>query len=413
MDYYKRNNCRLCNGKNLEHVINLSSTPIGDDFIPYECLDKQQKVYPLDLFFCKDCSLIQILGIINKEKIYRDYIYESKISLGLSKHFKQYAEHICNKLSIENNSLIIDIGSNDGSLLNGFKNLDMNVLGVEPAINIANNATRLGIETIAEFFTSELATAIKDKRATATIITANNVFANIDNLDDIIEGLKQLMRKDSCFILETGYGIDTVQNLVFDNIYHEHLSYFSVKPLRLYFEKHGMELIDVERIPTKGGSIRCFVQLKNGKRKRNPIVNELINLETELGFDSSVPLKVFKDRVEETKRNLIALITSLKNQGKSIAGYGASVGVTTLLYYFGLGNTLENLYDDNSIKHNLFSPGHHIPIHKSNAIYDKNPDYIIIFPWRYAGNIIKKHKKYLKNGGHFIKVLPSVEIIGV
>jgi SAM-dependent methyltransferase len=411
-DYVKRDDCRLCKSKNIELIMHIASTPIGFNFIGYDQLKKVQSEYPLELFFCYDCGLLQLSGVVNREKVYRDYLYETSGSLGLPEHFNWYADEILRRLDIKNQELIVDIGCNDGTLLSCFKNRGMNVLGIEPAHEIADKVDNSGIKTIADFFTSNLAGEIKKEHGTASIITANNVFANIDDLDDMISGVRELLSPDGIFVFETGYMLDLVQNTVLDNVYHEHLSYFSVKPLAKFFSNHGLRLVEIERVPTKGGSIRGTVQLLSGSRKVSPSVSGLITLETELGFNSLTPFKAFVSRVDNVKNRLSEMVENIKADGQTVAGYGASVGVTTLLYYFNLGNMVENLYDDNPSRYNLYSPGHHIPVFSSKEIYAQNPDYVIIFAWRYAHHIITRHKKYLEQGGHFILPLPVVEIVG-
>lgn len=412
VEFFKRDSCRLCDNSNLELVMHVASTPVGDDFISSNRLDKIQNKYPLDLYFCQDCGLLQVAGAINPEIIYGDYLYETSISLGLSEHFQRYSEDLLRRLSPNKGTLVVDIGSNDGSLLRCFQDNGMRVLGVEPAHNIAKMATESGVETIPNFFHAELSREIKAKHGPAAIITANNVLANIDNLVDMIEGIRELLSPDGVFVFETGYMVDLIQNTVLDNVYHEHLCYFSVKPLIKHFNNHGFELIEVERIPTKGGSIRGTVQFAGGPRTVFPSVHGLMTFETELGFDRMAPFKAFVSRVEIIKQQLTKVLNGLKEQGKIIAGYGASVGVTTLLHYFGIGDIINALYDDNQIKHNLYSPGHHIHVLSSEAIYEQNPDYIVLFAWRYAKPIINKHQAYLDRGGQFILPFPIVEIVG-
>jgi len=410
-EFFTRNTCRLCKSSNIEKIMHVASTPIGDDFIPSDRLDKIQNEYPLDLCLCNDCGLLQLPGVIDPENIYREYLYETSISLGLSNHFHHYGEAVLQRINPEKKSLVIDIGSNDGTLLKFFQGKGMTVMGIEPATELAKKVTASGVETIPEFFTPDLACEIKKERGPATIITANNVFANIDDLDTLIQGIKELLSSDGVFVFETGYMVDLVQNIVVDNIYHEHLCYFSIKPLVKFFKSHGLEMIDVDRIPTKGGSIRCIVQFVGGHRLISPSVPGLMTLETELGFDRSAPFKVFVDRVESVKEKLKTMLIDIKAQGKTIAGYGASVGVTTLLYYLELKDILSFLLDDSLIKHNLYSPGLHIPVLPSETIYERSPDYILILAWRYATPIIKKHQKYLEQGGHFILPLPGLEVI--
>jgi len=392
--------------------MHVASTPVGDDFIPSERLDKVQNEYPLELFFCNDCNLIQVAGVIEPEIIYGEYLYETSISLGLTEHFETYAENVLRRLRPADGALVIDIGSNDGSLLRCFQNRGMRVLGIEPAHEIARRVTESGIETIPHFFTAHLAREIRNEKGPATIVTANNVLANVDNLIDMTEGIRELLAPDGVFVFETGYLVDLIQNTVLDNIYHEHLCYFSVKPLEKFFNSLGLEFMEVERVPTKGGSIRGIIQLAGGPRRISPSVSGLISLETELGFDRMAPFRAFVSRTEAIKQQLSELLNGLNDQDKAIAGYGASVGLTTLIYYFDIGDIIKTLYDDNPIKHNLYSPGYHIPVLSSEIIYKQNPDYVLLLAWRYAKHIINKHREYLDQGGQFILPFPIVETVG-
>jgi len=410
-NFIKHDLCRLCQSRNLELIMNIGSTPVGDDFIPENRLDKIQQEYPLELYFCQDCCLLQVPGVINQELVYGEYLYETSSSLGLKAHFKHYADKVLRCVNPPKDSLVIDIGSNDGTLLKYFQGKGMRVLGIEPSLEIAKRVTASGVETLPNFFNKALAREIKKSHGSATVVTANNVFANVDDLNDFIDGIKEVLTLDSVFIFETGYMIDLVQNMVFDNIYHEHLCYFSIKPLVKFFGNHGLELIDVERVATKGGSIRCTVQLEGASRSVSPSVAELMTLETELGFDSLTPLKIFVNKIGSLRDQLKRVLSALKAQGKTIAGYGASVGVTTLLYYFDLKDCLSFLVDDNPTRHHLYSPGHHLQVLSPLAIYERKPDYVLILAWRYAHPIMKKHLNYLKQGGCFLKFLPTVEVI--
>ena len=409
---FHRNTCRLCNGKKLELMMKLAPTPIGDDYIPKELLGKKQEPYPVELFLCRSCGHAQLLDVVDPEAVYGNYLYTTSISLGLVEHFHRYADSVLQQISPAKNSLVIDIGSNDGSLLRFYKNQGMRVLGVDPAREIARQATKAGIETLPEFFNLKLAKAIKKKYSSATIVTSNNTFANIDDLDTMTEGIKELLTPDGVFVFETGYVLDLLQKVIIDNIYHEHISYFAVKPLETFFNRHGMEIINVERVPTKGGSLRCTVQLKGGARKASPSVKRIMRLETDLGLQQPEIFKAFETNFNNVKHQLMSLLKSLKAKGRTIIGYGASVGVTTELYNLGIDNNMiDFLVDDNITKHNLYSPGMHIPVLPSQKIYEKKPDYVIIFPWQYIEPIIKKHKEYLEQGGCFINILPQVVVM--
>ena len=323
--------CRLCKSK-ISLISALASTPIGDAYLPAK---KDLAHYPLDLYLCEACGLLQIVDLIDPEEIYRDYIYHTADSLGLVEHFRKYVESVLARIEPSANSLVVEIGSNDGSALQFFKDAGMRVLGIDPAREIAELATRRGVLTLPEFFNLALAHKIVAQQGKASIVMANNVVANIDNLNDIIDGIKVLLASEGVFIFETGYALDLVQKKIFDNIYHEHLSYFSIKPLQRFFHEHGLQLIHVERVPTKGGSIRCTVQLAAGNRKEHASVKELIALEEVLGLHKASTLKQFAAQIQEMKMQLSTLLKGLKSQGKSVAGFGASVGVTTVLYALG------------------------------------------------------------------------------
>lgn len=408
---YRRNTCRLCNGSDLELVLGLKPTPLADSYVPVNALADVQQTFPLDLFLCRGCGFSQLLNIVHPENIYLEYIYETTSSLGLADHFRKYAADVLQQTGCAAGSMVVDIGSNDGTLLRAFQQCGMRVLGVDPAHDIARKATESGIETLPAFFNAETARKIKREYGPAKIVTANNLFANIDDLIDMTEGIGQLLAPDGVFIFESFYLVDSIRNMVFDFIYHEHLSYFSVKPLETFFRRMGMELINVERVPTKGGSLRYTAQLAGGPRDTSPSVAQLMAFETDFGIDRPETFKAFADRIDSAKNKLLHLLRDLKSQGKTIAGYGASATTTTLIYHFELGDLLEYLLDDNPSKQNLFSPGHHIPVLPSEALYQRKPDYVVMLAWRYAEPIMKKHQAYQDGGGHYIIPLPELQVV--
>jgi SAM-dependent methyltransferase len=409
---FRRDTCRLCESKDLYCVLSLSPTPIGEGYVREEALNVKQEMYPVDLFLCKDCGHVQLLDIIEPVELYRYYIYKTSHSLGLVNHFDKYAEWVITKLNLSNNNLVVDIGSNDGSLLKAFKKKGMKVIGVDPAVDIAKEATNAGVKTYADFFTGHVAEKIKIEEGQSMVITMNNAFANIDDLDEVIKGIKILMAKEGVFIFETGYVFDVLQKIIFDNIYHEHLSYFSVKSAQKFFLKHDLEIIDIEHVPTKGGSIRCIVQFKNGPKKIQTSVSDFLTLESDLSTHNLKTYKTFEKNINLIKYQTYTLIKSLKSKGKKIIGYGASITVTGVLFNFNLDNSLiDFIVDDNPVRQNLYSPGMHIPVYSSEKIHEYNPDYIIVLAWQYAEPIISRNQKYLKNGGNFIVFQPQLRII--
>lgn len=408
---FRRDNCRLCGGRNLELVVQLAPTPIADDYVSVERLGEVQETFPLDLFLCRACGHVQLLDVVNPEVLFGDYLYVTSSSLGLVEHFRRYTDEMMRRVSPPEGSFVVEIGSNDGALIRFFQDRGMRVLGVDPAREIARRAAESGIETLPTFFTSERARKIKRECGPAAIIVANNVFAHSDDLGDMAEGVRDLLAPDGVFVFEVSYLVDIVQKTLFDTIYHEHLCYHTVKPLKSFFDRHGMQLIDAERVPTKGGSLRGTAQLAVGSRPESPSVDELIALETSLGFDRSESFKVFGAKIEGVKTQLLNLLCGLKSQQKTIAGYGASATVTTLIYEFELNDVLSFIVDDNPRKQGMFSPGYHIPVLSPQLIYEQKPDYLLILAWNYSEPIMKKHEAFLKAGGHFIVPLPTVQVI--
>ncbi|HEX8096590.1 MAG TPA: class I SAM-dependent methyltransferase [Pyrinomonadaceae bacterium] len=407
----RRTTCRLCGGSDLEVVLPLKPTAIADAYVPASRLDEAQEVYPLDVFWCHDCGHLQLLDVIDPEVLFRDYIYVTSSSPGLVEHFRKYADSVLGFVGPPEGALAIDIGSNEGRLLRFFKERGMTVLGVDPAREIARQATESGIETLPAFFTSELARKVREERGPASIITANNVFAHADDLADMADGIRDLLAPDGVFVFEVSYLVDLMQNMVFDFIYHEHLCYHSVKALKAFFGRHGMELIGAERVPTKGGSLRGVAQLAGGPRAVSSAVPELVALEEGLGLDRAETFRAFARSIDEVKGQVLKLLREYKDQGKTIAGYGASATATTLVYHFELGELLSFIVDDYPDRQNLFSPGYHIPVLSPHALYERRPDCVVVLAWRFAEAIISKHEEYLARGGHFIVPLPEVKVI--
>ena len=407
----RRDTCALCDGRDLVLALPLAPSPIGDDFVPEDRLKEPQPTYPLDVYLCNSCGHVQLLDILDPAVLYNDYIYVTTSSPGLVNHFDKYAEDVLTSWSTPHGSLIVDIGSNDGTLLKSFQSRGMKVLGVEPAQDIAHNATASGIETLPVFFNAEVAAKIKAEHGPAAIVTANNLFANVDALADLTSGVRSLLAYDGVFVVETGYLADLIQNTVFDNIYHEHLGYHSVKPLVDFFSAHDMEMIHAQTVPTKGGSLRVAMQPAGGPRPVSPSIDQTISSETQRKVHC---LDTFRDmgaKLDSIKARLTSLLSEFQTQGKSVAGYGASHSTTTLMYHLHLQDKLDFIFDDNPIKQGLFSPGSHVPVLAPQELYQRKPDYVVILAWRFSEAIIKSHQSYLEQGGHFIVPVPQVKVV--
>jgi len=407
----RRRSCRLCGSHDLVLALPILPSPIADAFVGRDKKNQQQPSIPLDLYLCEDCGHVQNLDIVNPELLFRDYIFHTSHSAGLVEHFRQYARDVGVEFLFSPGSLVVEIGSNDGTLLHFFKEQNMRVQGVDPALAIAQNASQSGIPTIPEFFTSELATNISTTQGQATLVVANNVFAHADNLSDIVKGIAELLDQDGVFIFEVSYLLDIIDRFVFDTVYHEHLSYHSIEPLKRFFLLHGLHLFDVRRNKSKGGSIRGFVQRVGGPYKENIVIQEMIKNENERGLRQ---LKIFQDyerQILNRKAAVLTFIDSVRNKGKSIIGYGASTTATTLMYHFELDDKLSFLVDDNSMKHGLFSPGCHLEVKPSSALYEEQPDVVLILAWQYADPILEKHGRFILNGGQFIIPLPQLKVV--
>jgi len=407
----RRRDCRLCGSVDLEPVIALAPTPPADEFVPASRVHERQETFPLDVFLCCACGLVQLLDVVDPGSIYDDYLYVTKSSPGLVEHFRSYADDVVRRLEISRGSLVVEIGSNDGTLLSCFKALGMRVVGIDPAREIARAATSEGIETIPERFSFDLAARLRRERSAADVIIANNVIANIDDLRDLAAAVRELLAPEGVFVFESGYLADLVEKLVFDNIYHEHLCYHSVKPLERFFSRNGLRWFDVQHVGTKGGSIRGFVQHAAGTRTVSASVPSMIAREDAAGFYRLETYRALCDRIDRLRTTLLDVLAGLRLRGRALAGYGASHSVTTLVHHFGIGERLAFLVDDNPRKHNLYSPGHHLPVLASSALVERKPDYVVILPWRFADQIVGRNGAFMASGGRFIVPVPQTRII--
>jgi SAM-dependent methyltransferase len=410
--HHRRSTCRLCLSSEISCVVKLAPTPVGEGYVPKESLGIPQDCFPVDLFLCNACGNVQLSDIISPSELYRHYIYKTSHSLGLVQHFERYAESILEETKVGTGSMVVDLGSNDGSLLKAFKNRGMAVIGVDPAADIAAEATATGVPTYPNFFTAELASTIRKERGAAALITINNAFANIDDLHEIIRGVRTLLADDGVFVFETGYLLDVVQKVIFDNIYHEHLNYFAVKPAQAFLAANGLELIEVRHVPTKGGSIRCTAQRKGGPRKVDPSVPAQVSIENDADLFGVATYTAFAARIRLMREEILRYVRALKNNGRTIAGYGASVTVTGILFNFGLDSSLiDFLVDDNPVRHGLHSPGMHIPVFDSEKLLKSKPDYVVLAAWQYAKPILARQARYLEAGGNFLMFQPYVRVV--
>lgn len=404
----KITNCRFCDHILPKAIFKLPDTPLANEFLPEKI---EQDKFPLQLTSCNSCHLYQLTDSVDADRLFnKDYTFVSGTSPTNQKYFRKYAEDLIDRFQLKSGDFVVEIASNDGTMLRVFQEYGMKVLGIDPASSIANKATSEGIKTLPTFFTQELADKIINEYGHAKLIIANNMLAHIDNVTDIIIGVKKLLNYDGIFVFENSYFKDVYEKSIFDLIYSEHKSQFLVFPLLILFQTNDMCFFDVQSTIVHGGSIRGFVSKDN---RVSDNVDEFIKQEKELGLIGN-DLKNTKMLQWQKKIELLShhLLNVLNIYGKDkVIGYGASAKLTTLSYALGLDKSmLKYIIDDNPLKQNTYSPGKHIPIKPFVTLLEDNPDMIVITAWNFADSIIEKCKS---NGykGKFIVPLPELRIV--
>ncbi len=404
----ERATCRVCAGKSLKKVLSLGSTPPANAFLRKEDLSKPEHAFPLELTFCGSCGFVQLSHVVSPELLFKDYVYVSSTSPTFVEHFKQLANDVIGRFKLAPNSLVVDIGSNDGIMLRPFKEKGMKVLGVDPAEKIAAMATKSGIETLPVFFNATVAKDIAKKYGKAKLVTATSVFSHVDDLDSFVEGVRELLADDGVFIVEVYYLYQLLEKNLFDTIYHEHLSYFTAKTISALMSRLGMELFDVAETDTHGGSLRVFSQKKGGPHKAQESVKQFVAKEDAKKLHEAQTFVSFAGKIDANKAKLKELLKDLKSKGKKIAGYGAPAKGNTLLNYFGIGpNELDYIVDDSPWKQGLYTPGTHIPVVGFDELHKRRPDYILILAWNFAEPIMKKCAEF----SNFIIPVPKPQIL--
>lgn len=404
--------CRICKNKDLEIFLSLGKSPLANNFLSKEQLETNEEIFPLELAFCNNCKLVQLTCVVPPELMFKNYVYVSSTSATFKIHFTKMAKDISNSFKLNDKSLVVDIGSNDGLLLKGFQKLGVKTVGVEPARNIAKIAQKDGVETINDFFSSKVVNELIEKKGNADVVTACNVFAHIDDIDEVMANVKLLLKEDGIFVIEVQYFVDAIEKMTFDNVYHEHLSYYTLTSLNFFFKKHGMDIFNVQRVDTHGGSLKVFVKKSGEKHEINEEVKKIMDYEKSIGIEDLETYKKFANKVYGFKEKLISYIKDIKNQGKSVAGYGAPAKSTTLLNFCNIGKDfIDYVVDDNPLKISLYTPGTHIPVVSSEYMDEKTPDYVLILAWNFAHEILKKTKKYADQGVKFIIPLPEPKIV--
>ncbi len=372
---------------------------------------ESETFFELNTYACLDCGLVQIPDRVPAD-FFRHYLYFPSASPMMHGHFASLAEQINERFISSGDDLLVDIGCNDGLFLKASHDLGIRTLGIDPAENIVELARQKGLEIYSEYFDAETARAVLEKYGKATVITSNNTFNHIDNLDSFMEGIRILLGDDGVFIIEVPRAIEYKNKLMFDNIYHEHTSVFSVKSLKDLYARYDMEIFDLEYIDVQGGSMRVFARKITPGADIADTVNEWLTIEKEIGLTDPEMYKIYKSQVDHIRDELLALLDDLIACGKKVAGYGAPAKGNTLLNYYGIGpDRLPYLADRNELKQGLYTPKMHIPVVSPDVIMQDRPDYLLILAWNFADEIIKQQDDYRRQGGKFILPIPKPVIV--
>ena len=405
------NKCQICDSKKMHLILDLGHQPLCDSLLIKEMLNNPEKTYPLRMLWCEECSLAQLDYCVDGNEVYhQDYPYRTGITKELVEYLKDMSYSLTRKYDLNQNDLVVDLGSNDGTLLTGFKKNGTKTVGVEPT-NIANIANKNNIETIQEFFTNDVADNIKNTHGEASLIIATNMFAHMATLGEVISGIESLLKTDGVFVFENHYLLDVIQGGQFDTIYHEHLRTYSLKSLIKLFSYYNFTITDVERGTRYGGNIRVHVT-KGKNRDVSKNVESLLKLEEEFGLYKLETYRKFAERVKRAKNDFMNFILKIKTEGKTIVGNSCPGRSVTLLNYYGVdGDLLPYIAEQpTSLKLNLFLPGKHMPIVNNEILIKEQPDYVVLLAWHYAKPIMEQLKERgLKS--NFIIPLPDMTVL--
>jgi len=402
--------CRSCGSTHSLPVIDLGLQPLANNLLRPEDIGKPEPRFPLAVFVCSDCWLMQITDTVPPVDLFSDYIYFSSFSDAMLRHAKAAVQkHIAEK-KLGKDSFVIEIASNDGYLLKNFVDAGVPCLGFEPAANIAEVAQKNGVETHCEFFGQKTASALRDQKGRADLILGNNVFAHAPDTNDFVAGVAELLKPDGWVVFEFPYGVEMIAKVEFDTIYHEHVYFFTLTPLVSLFARHGMDVFHVERLPIHGGSLR-FYACQKGAEAIRATVTETLDAEARLGVTGVAYYERFSEQAAKVKADMITFLAEQKAAGKRVAAYGASAKGSTLLNYIGeAAGSLEFIADRSTYKQGRLSPGLHIPVVPAEELAARAPDYAVLLVWNFAEEVMAQQQDFRAKGGRFVIPLPKLTV---
>ncbi len=403
--------CLACAQPRVEDIFTLGKTALANKFLTREDITGAEPKFPLSLGFCHGCGHVQLTEIVPPAAMFEDYLYVSAASDTLKDHLFELSDIVADRCSLAPKDLVVDVGCNDGTLLRGFRRHHVRTLGVDPARNLAALNPQSGVERCVAFFGAKTATAIAKERGQASVITITNTFPHIQNLPDFLEGVRVLMATGGRLVIEAHYLRDMLEQDAFDTIYHEHVSYWSLRPMMRLFESAGMEVISAERVPIHHGQLRVFVQRK-GESTVDTSVTRIASDEENAGLNRVETYYAFANRALVIKENILQTLRSLRRDGKRIAGYGAPAKGNTLLGFLEIGPDLvEYIVDRSPLKQGRFTPGTHIPVVPTQRLIEDQPDYVILFAWNFVDEILEQQRTFRQRGGKFIVPIPTLRIV--
>jgi hypothetical protein len=408
---HHRETCRGCGGRSLVPFLTLGPQPLANAFPRDQAEFATEARYPLDVCFCEGCALVQLLDVIDPEVLFRDYIYLTGTSSTIAAHNVEYARTVIELLGLGARDLVVEAASNDGSLLQCFKAGGVRTIGIEPARNIAAMASAAGIETVAEFFSEATAKEVRARHGAARAVIGNNVLAHVDDTNGFLRGATALLADDGLVVVEVPSLADLMDRLEYDTVYHEHLCYFSVSALMRICEEAGLRMIRVDHYPVHGGSLRVYAGHARRHPDHSPAVRALAEAERVAGLTTLPRFSAFAREVAATRDRLVRLLTQLREEGKTVAGYGAPAKGNTLLNYCGIDTgLLPYTVDRSPLKVGRYTPGMHIPVLPVETLIERQPDYLLILAWNFAGEIMAQQDAYRQRGGRFIVPIPTPTI---